>query len=161
MQFKGILTKLTTPQKFLVGCFLLVLLLGFWTSIVLVDHTTEVSPWGISDNYQGNEHIKNPEVMKFRKSEREILTIIHTHLLSLSAIFFLVGALVQTTRRNELLKNFISIEPFISLVFTFVGIYFLWQGVNWVSYVVWISGISMTLTFTMEIFIIFIELFRR
>ena len=37
---------------------------------------------------------KGAEVMKFKKSEYEILNILHTHILSISVIFFLLGILV-------------------------------------------------------------------
>ncbi|MEC3965073.1 hypothetical protein [Flagellimonas halotolerans] len=39
----------------------------------------------------GKEDSEGAEVMKFKKGEGEMLTVIHTHVLSISSIFFLLG----------------------------------------------------------------------
>ncbi len=42
---------------------------------------------GMQENYNGNEDHPDIMEMKFKKSAREMLTIVHTHVLSLSLIF--------------------------------------------------------------------------
>ena len=45
----------------------------------------------IETHYLGNENDEDAEIMKFKKNEREILTIVHGHILSMSVIFFFIG----------------------------------------------------------------------
>jgi len=85
--------------------------------------------------------------MKFKKNEREILTVVHNHMVSLSVIFFLLGLILSTTSINKKLKYFLMIEPFVSIVLTFGGIYLLWSGITWFKYIIIISGTFMTLSF--------------
>ena len=39
------------------------------------------------------------------------------------------------------------IEPFVSIVFTFGGIYLLWSGITWFKYIIILSGTLMTFSF--------------
>jgi|TARA_B110001452_G_scaffold38128_1_gene29174 hypothetical protein len=50
--------------------------------------------------------------MKFKKGKREMMTIIHTHILSLSFIFFMLGIFVWGTDQSTNLKLFLTVEPF-------------------------------------------------
>ncbi|MDG2074681.1 MAG: hypothetical protein P8J28_08950, partial [Polaribacter sp.] len=59
------------------------------------------------------------------------------------------------TNINIRLKLFLAIEPFVSILLTFGGIYFMWLGISWMKYVIMISGILMTVTFSVSIFFIF------
>ncbi|WP_317130215.1 hypothetical protein [Aggregatimonas sangjinii] len=56
-----------------------------------MSRTSTISPDGIVENYNGNENDEYARVMKFKKSEREMLTIVHTHILINGTYFFLVG----------------------------------------------------------------------
>jgi len=82
------------------------------------------------------------------------MTLVHNHILSLSVIFFLLGGLVATPGVNKKLKLFLLIEPFISILFTFGGIYLMWSGIIWFKYVIMVSGMLMTLTFLLSTFFI-------
>lgn len=159
MQVKGLLTKLSKELKFLVTCFILTLSIGFYTGISFVRTTTHNTPQGIQERYLGNEEDEEAEVMLFKKPEAEIKTTIHTHILSLSVIFFITGLLVSMTNFPDKFRMFLMIEPFFSLVFTFGGIYFMWLGHLWVKYIVMISGILMTLCYTLSILTILHNLF--
>ena len=97
----------------------------------------------------------------FKKSEGEIMTTIHSHILSLSVIFFLISLLLSTTDIPRKLKLFLMIEPFFSLVFTFGGIYLLWKEIHFMKYVIMISGFFMTVTYTVSIFIILKQALNR
>jgi predicted tellurium resistance membrane protein TerC len=101
----------------------------------------------IESHYLGNENDEAAEVMKFKKSEGEILTVVHNHILSLSVIFFLLSLILATTSINKKFKYFLMIEPFLSIILTFGGIYFLWSGITWFKYVVIFSGMLMTFSF--------------
>jgi len=50
------------------------------------------------------------------------------------------------------------IEPFISVILTFGGLYLLWKELLWMKYIVMCSGILMTLTFTISVAVILTQL---
>jgi len=153
------LSELSKEFKYLIATFVLVTSIGFISSIVFVDYSNSTTPDGLVEQYNGNEFIVDDiDIMKFKKSEREILTIIHSHILSMSVIFFLIGFLVCLTNINIKLKLFLAIEPFVSILLTFGGIYLLWLDILWFRYVVIFSGILMTLSFLISAFLILRDL---
>ena len=99
--------------------------------------------------------------MKFKKSEQEMLTLVHNHILSMSIIFFLVGLILSITKLNKKLKLFLMIEPFISVILTFGGLYLLWKGMIWVKYIVMFSGILMTLTYSVSVLVILFQVTKK
>ncbi len=141
--------------------FLLVLSVGYFTGMQFVYETSKFSVNGIQQNYLGNESDENAKIMKFKKSKREIITIIHTHILSLSVIFFITGILLFTTNLPVKYKRYLSIEPFISLIITFGGIYFLWTGILWTKYLIAISGFLMTISFAFSVLLLLYYLVRK
>lgn len=138
----------TLPREFrlFVVCFVLVLNLGFFTGFSFVRVTTSMNSQGIEQNYLGNEDDEDAEEMHFKKSEQEILTLIHNHILSLSLIFFVLGSLLYMTSVSDKLTYFLIYEPLVSLVLTFGGIYLLWKGVIWFKYIIMLSGMAMVLS---------------
>lgn len=154
MQFNGIISNFPKEVKGLIMAFIICLSIGYYTGIRFVNDTSNSNPQGIEERYLGNEADENALVMKFKKSKGEILTLVHNHILSLSIIFFLLGGLVATTKLNKKVKLFLMIEPFVSVLCTFGGIYFMWTGLTWMKYIVMISGVFMTLTFTLSTFFI-------
>jgi len=147
--------------KVLTGTFLVVLSVGFFTGIRFVDETSGKTPHGIQENYLGNEDDLEAEVMKFKKPEKGMLNIIHSHILSMSLIFFVLGFLVYLTKITPFFKKFLMMEPLLSVLFTFGGIWFLWKGILWMSYVVMLSGMLMTLSYTISVLVVIIELFKK
>ena len=141
--------------KLLITVFLVVLSIGFYSGLFFVSTTSKMTPKGVVENYLGNENNQDATVMKFKKSEREMLSIVHSHILSMSMIFFFVGLILLTTDINTKLKLFLIIEPFISIVLTFGGIYLLWKGFYFMKYIVIFSGALMTVTYSLSIFVIF------
>jgi len=150
MQYNGLLQTFPKEIKIFIACFVVVLSVGFFTGLFFVSETDSSSPAGMEENYLGNEEDEEAAVMKFKKSEREMLTIAHTHILSMSMIFFLLGGLVWITKASKKLKLFLTIEPFFSVILTFGGIYLLWTGVLWMKYIVVFSGFLMTATFVVS-----------
>lgn len=132
--------------RILVSCFVIVLNLGFFTGFNFVRVSTSLSADGIEKNYLGNESDETAEFMQFKKSEKDILTLIHNHILSLALVFFVLSVLLYMTNVQDSLKTFLMLEPFASLVLTFGGIYVLWKGILWFKYVIMISGILMVLS---------------
>jgi hypothetical protein len=158
MEFQGLLPNLPKDIKLFIGVFVIVLSVGFYAGLLFVSQTSTTDPEGLVENYLGNEEDEAAALMKFKKSEREMLTIVHTHILSMSFIFFLLGGLVWLARLPKRLKLFLTVEPFLSVLFSFGGIYFLWSGVLWMKYVVIFSGFLMTMTFAISTIIVLHQL---
>ena len=158
MQYNGLLLKLPKEIKSFLAVFVIVLSVGYFTGLLFVGQTETTTPSGIEENYLGNEDDPDAAVMKFEKGEREMLTIIHTHVLSMSFIFFLLGGIMVFTQLPQKFKFFLILEPFFSIIATFGGIYFVWKGVEWMTYVVMISGVLMTLIFITSVLIVLYQL---
>ena len=154
MQIHGIISQFPKEVKGLILAFIICLSIGFYAGIRFVNDTSNSNPQGIEERYLGNESDEAATVMKFKKSKGEVMTMVHNHILSLSVIFFLLGGLVATTNISKKLKSFLMIEPFVSILCTFGGIYFMWSGILWIKYVIMVSGILMTISFTLSVFFI-------
>ena len=161
MQLNGLIFTLPKEIKLLIAAFIIVLSIGFYTGLLFVGETSSANPNGIEEQYLGNEDDENAKVMRFKKSDQEMLTLVHNHILSMSIIFFLVGLIVSITKLNKRIKLFLIVEPFISVILTFGGLYMLWTGVLWMKYIVMLSGILMTLSFTASVIIILKQLLQK
>ena len=160
INLNGLIYQLPKEIKLLIGAFIIVLSIGFYSGLLFVKENSSTQPNGIEEHYLGNEDIEDVKVMKFKKSKKEILTTVHNHILSMSIIFFILGFIISITQINIRLKLFLMIEPFISVILTFGGIYLMWTGLHWMKYVVMISGILMTTCFTMAVLLVLRQLTR-
>ena len=161
MQLNGSLQTLPKDVKLLIGVFIIVLSIGFYTGLLFVGETSSVNPNGIEEQYLGNEADEDAGIMKFKKSDKEMLALVHNHVLSMAIIFFLVGLILYTTKLNKKLKLFLMIEPFISVILTFGGLYLLWKGMIWMKYIVIFSGSLMVLCYTISVIIILKQLLQN
>ncbi|WP_343330017.1 hypothetical protein [Polaribacter staleyi] len=161
MVLKGLIYQFPKEIKLLIVAFICTLSIGFYSGISFVKSTTNANPTGIEQRYLGNEEDENATKMLFKKSEGEIMTTVHSHILSLSVIFFMVSFLLATTDIPQKLKLFLMIEPFFSLVLTFGGIYLLWKDLHFMKYVIMVSGFFMTATYTASIFIILKQALKK
>ena len=160
MQLNGLIYTLAREIKIFIGAFIIVLSISFHTGLLFVCETSSANPNGIEEQYLGNEEDENATIMRFKKSDKEMLSLVHSHVLSMSILFFLVGLLISITKLAMRFKLFLIIEPFVSVILTFGGLYLLWKGVLWMKYVVMFSGMLMTLTFTLSILIILRQLLK-
>lgn len=158
MQLNGLLLTLPKHIKLFIAAFVVVLSVGYFTGLLFVNTTSSANPNGIEEHYLGNENDEEAAIMKFKKSDKEMLSIVHSHILSMSLIFFLLGGILATTKLNLTFKKVLMIEPFLSVILTFGGLYFLWKGVLWMKYIVMISGTLMTLSYTISALIILYQL---
>ncbi|WP_190809363.1 hypothetical protein [Flagellimonas sp. S3867] len=157
MMYNGLLATFPKEIRLFIAVFVIILSIGFFSGLLFVGQTESMTPSGLEENYLGNEEDESVAVMKFEKGPREMLTIVHTHILSMSFIFFLLGGLVWITKFPKNWKLFLTIEPFLSVLLTFGGIYLMWSGVFWMKYVVIFSGTLMTLTFTFAALLVFLQ----
>lgn len=135
----------------LVLLFLVVLSVGYTTGFVFVQQTSGSSSAGIIENYNGNDDDEDAEVMKFKKSSNAMLNIIHTHIISMSILFFVLALLVYATPMHAGLQRFLMLEPLVSVLLTFGGIYLVWMDIEWMAYLVMLSGTLMTLSFIVSV----------
>ncbi len=161
MKLDGLIHHLPIYVKQFIAAFVIVLSVGYFSGLQFVRQTESDNPAGIEENYLGNEDQEEVAVMKFKKGEREMLTILHTHILSISFIFFLLGGLLAMTSIPKKLKALLMIEPFVSIILTFGGIYFLWKGLLWMKWVVMISGTLMTAVYIVGAAAVLIQLLKR
>lgn len=97
-------------------------LVGYTTSLVYVWHTTRLAPGGIADHYRGAESAEG--AMQFPKSFAEMLTITHTHLLAMAAIFVVSGVSLSLCERvPDRWKRFLVVEPFGALLVSFASMW--------------------------------------
>ena len=162
MHIQGSISQFSKEIRLLITAFVITLNIGFFTGLNFVNETTSFQPDGIETNYLGNENDENAELMQFKKAEKEILTVVHNHILSMSIIFLLLGGLLSFTGINKKMMRFLILEPFVSIILTFGGIYILWIGVLWFKYVIILSGTALTLSFLLSsIFILRESLFPK
>ena len=159
MQLPIVISSFSREIKLLITLFLVVLSVGFYSGLFFVNTTSKMSVQGVQENYLGNEIDENATEMKFKKSEREMLSILHSHILSMAMIFFFTGLLVSITSLKRRLKIVLMIEPFFSVLFTFGGIFLLWKGILWMKYIVIFSGTLMVITYTLSVLSIFRDLY--
>lgn len=176
MKLEGTIHNLPSYAKAFIFAFLLTLSFGYYTGVLFVKHTTEFTPQGIEESYNGNQidvvdseedwenddwEDENAIPIKYKKSEQEIISIVHSHVISFSLIFLLLGGIVMLTSIPVWLKKLLIIEPFISIVLTFGGIWMLWKDITWMKYVVMCSGILLTITFSLSVLIVIQQLLKK
>jgi hypothetical protein len=161
MELHGKIHELSKQAKLLIGFFIVTLSFGYFVGLRFVQENTNYTTNGIEEHYTGNENDENAAIMKFKKSEKEIISMVHNHVISMSVIFLILGAILLITSLPNKLKKVLIIEPFISILLTFGGIWLMWSGVLWFKYIVIISGILLTLTFSVSVIFILMQLFKK
>ena len=161
MELHGKIHELPKSAKLLVGFFILTLSFGYYTGLRFVNENTNNTTQGIEEHYLGNESDEDAAEMKFKKSEKEIITTVHNHVVSMSLIFLALGVILLLTSIPKRLKKILIVEPFISIILTFGGIWLMWSGVLWFKYVIIFSGILLTLSYTTSTILILLQLFKK
>ena len=133
--------------------------IGYTTSLIYVWHTTRMVPAGVSTHYRGADSTATEGAMEFPKSFAEMLTITHTHLLSMAAIFALSGAcLALCTRPSERWRRFLIGEPFVALLVSFTSMWLMRYGDARFAWLLEASSALMALTFYTQTWFILAEL---
>lgn len=161
MLLQGKIIGFSKDIKVLIGLYLLITSIGFLSALQFVNVTTEGTPEGIEENYLGNEEDLEAEELKFSKSEKQVLNIVHAHMLSMAMLFLVLALLLALTPLNGFFRKFLLLEPMISVLFTFGGIYLLTKGFLWMKYIIMISGMLMTVSFVVSVLIVAYWLAKR
>nr|WP_298997664.1 hypothetical protein [uncultured Allomuricauda sp.] len=155
MVLQGSIQNFPKEIRILILVYLVVTSIGFVSALQFVNTTTEGGQSkGIEENYLGNEDDLEAVELKFAKSEKQILNIVHAHMLSMGMLFLILALLVATTPLKGVIRKLLLFEPLISVLLTFGGIYFLWKGMLWMKYVIMISGIAMTLSYVVSVLVV-------
>jgi hypothetical protein len=141
----------------------IVQLVGYTTSLVFVWHTTRMVPPGVATQYRG----ANPEAsegggpMRFSKSLGEMLTITHTHLLSMAVIFVLTGlGVALCARPSERWRRWLIAEPFVALLVSFTAMWLMRYVDARFAWLLEASSALLAVTFYVQSFLILGELAR-
>jgi hypothetical protein len=154
------------PLRALARWVTIVQLVGYTTSLLFVHHTTGMTPPGVSTHYRGAEAAAidaagAEEAMQFPKSYAEMLTITHTHLLGMAAIFVFSGlALALCERPPERWRRLLIVEPFTALLVSFASMWLMRYVDGRFSWLLALSSGLMAATFYVQAFFVLRELAR-
>lgn len=146
-----VLSNLDKPLKNFLTAYLLILTIGVCVGLTFVNQTTNLSPSGAVERFRGSENTGEEDfeiVENYPKSVSEMLMTTHNHIIGFSFIFFTTGFIFYfNTTVKGFLKNFLLIEPFVSIILSFGSIW----GMRFIDkgfvYVTIISAAFMYLSF--------------
>ena len=145
----------------LAGWITIVQLVGYTTSLVYVWHTTRLTPPGIEARYRGTDPESSAAAMQFPKSFAEMLTITHTHLLSMAVIFVLTGIGVALCGSlPDRWRRFLVAEPFGTLLVSFAAMWLMRYAHPRFAWLLEASSVVLALTFYVQSYLILRELAR-
>lgn len=154
------LSRLEKQLKIFLTIYVLVTSVGFFLGLFFIRSTSDFKPSTVVEHYKGT----NPETdstgdIKFEKSVKDLLLTTHNHILGLSSVFFITAILFWfTTTWKTSFKVFLMVEPFISLLLTFGGIWIVRFLFEPFVFIVILSGALMFLSFGLMTFGILREL---
>ncbi len=150
---------LPRPFRALARWLTIVQLVGYTTSLLFVWYTTHLVPRGIAERYRGADPSASDAAMTFPKSFAEMLTITHTHLLSMAAIFALSGATLALCRRpSERWRSGLIVEPFVALLTSFTAMWLMRYVDPRFSWLLALSSGSLAVVFYLQAWWILREL---
>ena len=138
----------------------IVQLVGYTTSLLFVWHTTRLVPSGVATRYRGAAvDSLASSAMQFPKSFGEMLTITHTHLLSMAVIFALTGmGVALCARPDERWRRFLITEPFVALLVSFSAMWLMRYVDGRFAWLLEASSALLAITFYVQSFLILREL---
>lgn len=140
----------------------IVQLVGYTTSLLFIRHTTGMTAAGVASRYRGSDPDAAEGAMQFAKSFSEMLTVTHTHLFSMAAIFVFSGlALALCARPSERWRRILIVEPFVALIVSFSAMWLMRYADARFSWLLGLSSGIMAVTFYVQSFFILRELMTR
>jgi hypothetical protein len=155
------LSSLPKLIKVSLSIFLMALFFGYFSGVDMLKHTTDFNSKGVQENVLGNNMDNSAKELKFKMSERELHGIIHSHVITLAIVFIFLQIMIYFSSIPIVLKAILMIEPLLSIITTFGGLWLLWLGHVWVKYIIMISGILMHISLLVIIAILLFELLIR
>lgn len=107
--------------KFLIASLLLSLTFGVIIGLGFLYYTTSYSTTKAIERYNGSQLTNEFEIAEnYPKPISEIFITTHNHIIAFTLIFTVVGFIFYfSSTPNSRLKNFLLIEPFISIIISF------------------------------------------
>lgn len=140
----------------------IVQLVGYTTSLVFVWHTTRLVPTDVATRYRGGGAAVDSldsGPMQFPKSFGEMLTITHTHLLSMAVIFVITGlGIALCARVSERWRRFLIVEPFCALLVSFSAMWLMRYVDGRFAWLLEASSAILAITFYAQSFLILREI---
>lgn len=138
----------------------IVQVIGYTTSLLFIHHTTGMTPPGVAEHYRGSDTSATSDAaMQFPKTYSEMLTITHTHLFSMAAIFVFSGfALALCDRPAEPWRRRLIAEPFAALLVSFASMWLMRYVDARFSWLLSLSSAVMAVTFYVQSFFVLREL---
>lgn len=150
---------LTLPLRALGRWLTIVQLVGYSTSLLFVWQTTRLHPAGIAERYRGADSVSAEGAMVFPKSFPEMLTLTHTHLFGMTAIFALSGlCLALCTRPASRWRTILIVEPFAAILVSFGSMWLMRYVDARFSWLLALSSATMALAFYCQSWFILREL---
>ncbi|HEY8259014.1 MAG TPA: hypothetical protein VIG08_15265 [Gemmatimonadales bacterium] len=148
-----------SPIRALVWWLTIVQVVGYTTSLLFIHHTTGMTPPGVAAHYRGADSTASDAAMEFPKTYSEMLTITHTHLLAMAAIFAFSGiALALCERPSAVWRRWLIVEPFVALIVSFASMWLMRYVHPGFSWLLSISSGLMAATFYVQSFFVLREL---
>ena len=155
-------SSLPEPIRALGRWITIVQLVGYTTSLVFIRHTTGMTPTGVAARYRGSDPDTGEGAMQFAKSFAEMLTVTHTHLFSMAAIFVFSGlGLALCARPSERWRRILIVEPFVALLISFSAMWLMRYVDARFSWLLTLSSGLMAVTFYVQSFFVLRELLDR
>lgn len=150
------------PVRALGRWITIVQLVGYTTSLLFIHHTTGMTPGGVAARYRGSDPNAAEGAMQFPKSFAEMMTVTHTHLFSMAAIFVFSGlALALCDRPSARWRRRLIVEPFVALLVSFSAMWLMRYVDARFSWLLGLSSALMAATFYVQSFFIVRELWSR
>lgn len=151
--------RAASPVRALVLWLTIVQIVGYTTSLLFIHHTTGMTPPGVAEHYRGSDSTATDAAMQFPKTYNEMLTITHTHLLAMAAIFAFSGlALALCERPSPVWRRWLIVEPFVALLVSFASMWLMRYVHPGFSWLLSLSSGLMAVTFYAQSFFVLREL---
>lgn len=157
------LNRWPARYKRVIFFFTAVAFVGVVLGAVFIEATTNLTPQGVVEQYKGisENRIDQVEELKFPKPVKDMLTTTHNHILGLSSLFLIVGLLYLHVGKQEKWRVAVAVEPLLSLVVTFGGLWVMRYVWDPFVYVVILSGTLMVGSYAWMSIVIMRECIRE
>tara|TARA_Y100000996_G_scaffold249503_1_gene196221 strand:- start:294 stop:797 length:504 start_codon:yes stop_codon:yes gene_type:complete len=150
------LPQLEKNLKHIILSYLIVLGIGMSVGLLYVSLTSEMNPSGMIERYLGND---DPWEPKLEKSLIDLVSHVHDHITMFSIVFLSISIIFnQTSTISGFWKKFLMLEPFFSIVVTFLGFFILRYITPDFAYIIMLSSGVMYIAFYVMLFISIYEL---
>lgn len=155
------LSALPSELKKMCLMILIVLSLGMCLGIYFIKLNSSFKPKSVVEHYNGSELSSEDEFgISYAKNMKEITLTVHTHVMSFTFVFTILGFIFYGVNSiSQKLKQFLLIEPFLSIITTFGSMYLIRFVHSDFVYLMIFSSTVLYVSFFAMVFISIRELF--